>query len=139
MCYPRNDQLIVRLIAEGRIVVDAGQGRVYLKDRRTGHLREASYRIEQAGGRPAAGEYAAIKLRVDGRMTTLRRSRVVYVSVKGPTPYEIDHVNDDPADDRFENLNPLTRFENEAKKREAAYYRQFEPESVGGGVSDVPF
>ena len=97
MCHPRNDQLIVSLIAEGRLMVDTqGMGTLWMRDGRTGRVRRATEHVEQAGKRPAAAEYRKIIVRIDGHVRSLRVHRIVYVAAFGPTELEIDHLDDDP-------------------------------------------
>ena len=128
MCYPRNDQLIMRLIEEGRLFVcGAGRGHVFLRDvSRSGVWREVGHehKAQQAGKRPRAAEYRSFGVKVDGRVRRLRVNRVVWVFYHGPTCLEVDHVDDDALACGIENLNPLTRFDNQTKAREVAWLRE---------------
>lgn len=142
MCYPRNDDLIVELLETGKLVVDGtGRGRVFLRDEATGQYRPVAEHLEQAGKRPAAPEYRKVVIRWAGRIRSLRVHRVVWVAFNGPTPLEIDHIDDDPTNCGLANLQALGRFDNQAKAREAAWARAQEwwapPDE--GGVADVPF
>jgi hypothetical protein len=124
MCHPRNDHLIVRLIAEGRLVVDTqGMGALWTRDGRTGRVRRATERVEQAGKRPAAAEYRKIIVRIDGHVRSLRVNRIVYVAAFGPTELEIDHLDDDPLNCGIANLCALTRTENQHKAMWAKWLR----------------
>ncbi|MHB1323973.1 MAG: HNH endonuclease [Coriobacteriia bacterium] len=124
MCHPRNDLLIVELLECGKLVVDGtGCGRVFIRDEQTGMWRPVAERVEQAGRRPAAPEYRKFVIRWQGRVRSLRVHRVVWVAFNGPTPLEIDHIDDDTMNCGLKNLQALGRFDNQAKAREAAWWR----------------
>lgn len=122
MCYPRNDHLILALVAQGRIRVDgSGHGKVFIKNKHTGDYTETGNNAQQAGGRPCAPEYRRFTLRVDGKMRTFRVHRVIWVALEGATHLEIDHTDGDAINCGRKNLWPVTRLENEALKRERRF------------------
>jgi hypothetical protein len=125
MCYPRNDQLITELLETGVLAVDgSGTGTVWMLDRRTGRYRRATERVEQAGKRPRAAEYRKVVVWWKGRARSLRVHRIVWIAYHGATPLEIDHIDDDTLNCGIANLSAVTRFENEAKKREGIWARE---------------
>lgn len=137
MCYPKHDRLILELLEAGKIIVNpAGRGFVYVRydgydgqsGKQHGHYYPVAEHVQQAGGRPSAGEYRSFLVNWHGRQYRLRVHRVVWVAVHGATPLEIDHVNDDPLHCGIGNLHPLTRQENQAKALEAKWYREQHPE-----------
>jgi len=137
VCHPKSDHLIVEMLEAGRIRVDgSGLGTVYIRDERTGIYAPIAEQVQQAGKRPRAAEYRRCVVRWRGVCRTLRINRVVYVALHGPTPCEIDHVNENTLDCGAANLQGLTRFENEAKKREAAWWQRCHgPEEVMSDAS----
>jgi len=52
------------------------------------------------------------------RAYNLRLHRIVWVAHHGPTPLELDHINDRRHDWDLDNLNPVTHQENVAKAQQ---------------------
>lgn len=94
------------------------------------------------GGKGYTG--VSVYVKIDGSTMAFCLSNIVWVYFNGgpiPKGYDVDHINDDPLDNRPENLQLLTRQENLQKRghginqntvhmtkeeREAKYYKRLE-------------
>lgn len=70
---------------------------------------------------PKSGKYKSYYLvgfSVKGKVVVYPLARIIYAWYKGvcPKDKDIDHINNDSLDNRIENLQPLTRRENLAKR-----------------------
>ncbi len=96
----RNDDLILRLIAQERLTIDAVRGLVFASKSNTPRV--------PAGCRTVKG-YLRICVNTDGRRRHIMAHRVVWVSVYGPVEdgWQIDHLNGQKDDNRIMNLEAV--------------------------------
>lgn len=99
------DHLIVRLIAEGRLVVDAENVHVYATFSNT---------PEKPAGATTKKGYLRICVTINGKQHHFMAHRVVWVSVHGPLKpgHFIDHGPAGKACNRIDNLDAVTNREN---------------------------
>ena len=110
------DDLIVEMIAAGRLRVDASAGLVYAP---------RSNMPEKPVGALTKKGYLRICLNVNGRQAHFMAHRVVWVSVNGPLAegHEIDHKNRIKTDNRIGNLDRVTGTENMRRAKHAGAFR----------------
>lgn len=72
--------------------------------------------VEHPYGKPYKAKLVNVK--INGKSQTFVLSNLVWVYFFGKIPkgYDIDHINEDPLDNRLDNLQLLTRKENLAKR-----------------------
>lgn len=86
-------------------------------DPETGHFTWRVTRNQTAigsrAGSPSGDGY--IRIKVDGQLQRAHRLAFLYMTGEFP-PNQVDHINRDRTDNRWENLRPATRRENEGNK-----------------------
>lgn len=100
-----NDRLIVDLISQGRLRIDAVRGLVFAPRSNT---------PDKPCGAPTKKGYLRVCVSASGKQHHFMAHRIVWVSVHGPLPagHEVDHVNTIKNDNRLENLEAVTGPEN---------------------------
>lgn len=91
------------------------------------------------GGVIKTQTYANLVLNIcwDGKALPVPYSHVVWFLSKGDWPregYVLDHINDDPLDNRIENLREVTEAENHMKRRGRKVYRSYGKGKYGYGM-----
>lgn len=106
------DDLIVSLIASGRLRVDAASGLVYAPRSNTP--------TKPVGARTKKG-YLRLCMNVGGKQVHFMVHRIVWVSVHGPVAegWEVDHGNRKKTDNRIGNLEAVPGSENMRRATEA--------------------
>lgn len=119
---PENDRAVFARLQAGTLIVDGDKNRVFstlaeggkpclprplvVKPDRCGYLR---FRIRVPGG--------------SHNRVTICLHRAVWMQVHGrliPTGHDVDHIDNDPTNNAPENLRPLTRQENLARRYQPA-------------------
>jgi hypothetical protein len=110
------DHMILNLIANGRLRVDARQGLVFAPKSNTPN--------KPCGAITKKG-YVRICLNVNGKQLHFMAHRIVWVSVNGPVPdgHQIDHENTAKADNRIANLECVTGLENMRRGAEKGCFK----------------
>ncbi len=83
--------------------------------------------------------YASVSINVGfkGSVVSISQASLVWFLTKGrwqKEGYHIDHINDDPMDNRPSNLQELTAADNHAKRRGRAVYRSYGKGKYGYGM-----
>ncbi len=100
-----NDALILQLVSEGVLRVDAEAGLVYSP--------RSNWPLKPCGSKTSKG-YLRVCITHLGRQHHFMAHRIVWVSVNGLIPQgkQIDHVNTVKSDNRLVNLEAVTGHEN---------------------------
>ena len=100
-----NDELILSLIFQSRLLIDPVLGFVYAPKSNTPS--------KPCGAQTRKG-YLRVCINIDGHQKHFMAHRIVWVSVHGPLPpgFEIDHKSTIKTDNRIENLEAVSGIEN---------------------------
>lgn len=111
------DTLILRLIADGRLRVDADAGLVYATKSNTPN--------KPCGAVTRKG-YLRVCVTADGKQLHFMAHRIVLVSVFGEVPegHEIDHRNRNKTDNRIANLESVPGRVNLQRAKDAGAFAQ---------------
>lgn len=114
------DEFIALNIAEGNIIVDAENGKVF-RTRGPGGVRLNE--PKEIKGSDCNG-YLVTKIVNNGFRFTCKMHRIVWISQHGVIPkgYCIDHINNNKKDNRISNLQMLTHEENSTKAAKDGLY-----------------
>lgn len=103
------------------------------------HLVENTALDEKTGSLKFNNLYVAVHLNFAWKSNKvfLPHSHIVWFLTRGKWPregYVIDHINDDPQDNRPENLQELTQAESQSKRRGRMVYRSYGKGKYGYGI-----
>ena len=106
-------ELILRCLADGRIEVNAGEGKIYSR-----MIRGKEGELIELNGSDCNG-YVVHSLKYNGVKKQVKAHQVIWMAVNGyydKDKLQIDHINRNKKDNRIENLRLVTAKENNANK-----------------------
>lgn len=115
------DEYIAYNLSVGNIIVDVGKGKVYATRGPGGNKLDEPIELK---GTDLKG-YRIVSIRNGVTKLQCRVHRIVWIAARGvvPSGYVIDHINNNKADNRIENLQILTPADNSRKAKEDGLYK----------------
>ena len=103
-------------------------------------LRECITVDPKTGNLKVKGCYVQtyVNIKFKGEIVSVSHASLVWFLTHGRWPkpgFQLDHVNDDPMDNRPDNLQEITEAENHAKRRGRAVYKSYGKGKYGYGLS----